>query len=162
MVSAHAAAETYYVAVSSTSELNVREQPSKDAEVITVKLRGDTLETTGKTDGLWVEVYTDSYTYIYRDGQEVEEIGPLNGWVQITYLSEEKPYSGVQGTIVGAGKTCFRSEPRIDEDTEKGWIQAGDTVTVLSVFNYGEERWYRVQNDGERGFMVADYVAVAT
>lgn len=153
---AHAAADgnTYYVAVSATSSLNVRERPSKEAAVLTEKVRGDILTATGNTDGLWVEVYTDSYTYRYREGQEVEVIGPLNGWVQIIFLSEEMPYGNVNGSVV-KGKTWFRSEPRIARETEIRKLDKGEEVALLSVFACYGEMWYRVQLGKERGFMMA-------
>lgn len=157
---AHAAAPTYYVAVSESAPLNVREAPSKEANVLIEVERGTALIPTGRTDGLWVEIYTECYTYYYREGQEVEKVGPHNGWVNIQYLSEEQPYDGLTGTVTGGGKVCFRSEPVKGEKTVLRKLEPGAQVAVLSVFEYSGERWYRVRAGEERGFMMSQYVEV--
>lgn len=158
---AHAAAgDTYYVVVSDSAPLNIREGPSREANVLTTAGRGEALTPTGHTDGQWVEVYTDCYTYVYRESSGEEKIGPLNGWVMMQYLSEEPPYERTEGTITNCREVKFRSEPVVSRRTVLRKLQAGETVSLLAVFELEGTRWYRVRYGEDRGFVMAAYVGV--
>jgi uncharacterized protein YraI len=147
----------YYVAVSSTSYLNVREAPEADAEIITTLDRGDEIEATGATDGLWVEVQTESITITYREGSEPVYSEPLKGWVALSLLSLERPYSNQHGNIIGDGRVRLRDGPGGDF---LKWVYPGEEVSVLAVVEVDAQRWYRVRHGEDRGWVLADYLKI--
>lgn len=147
----------FYVAVSSTSYLNVRESPSTDSVIIATMNRGDTVTATGSTQGLWIEVQTDATIITHHSDGTAEESDPLPGWVKLSLLSMEEPYSGVSGTISGDGRVRMRDEPAGEFIK---WLNLGDSVSVLAVIEYGGHTWYRVRQEDIRGWVMSDYIII--
>lgn len=146
---------TYYVAVSSTSYANVREQPSARSKVITTLERGAEVSATGERDGLWMEVQTDSVNITYHGDGTTTQSDPLKGWIKLSLLSMEQPYSNKSGTIKGDGRVRLRDEPGGDF---MKWVYPGDDVSVLSVVELDGQQWYRIRHSDDRGWIMADYL----
>ena len=144
----------YYVATSSTSYLNVREEPTTDSKIITTLDRGATVVPTGSTQGLWVEIQTDARNITHHSDGTALQSDPLKGWVTLSLLSLEPP-SNTNGTIVGDGRVRLRNDP--DGDFLK-WVQPGDAVSVLAIVNYHENCWRRVRHGDDRGWVMAEYL----
>ncbi|MDL2318095.1 SH3 domain-containing protein [Eubacteriales bacterium OttesenSCG-928-A19] len=158
LITGTASAETtYYVATSSTSYLNVREQPNTDSKIVTTLDRGTALPATGEKSGLWIEVQTESRNITHHSDGTRTESEPLKGWVMISMLSLEQPYSNKTGTITGDGRVRLRTDP--DGDFQK-WVHPGDSVSVLAVIEINEARWYRIRHGEDRGWVMADYLEI--
>lgn len=155
---AHAEAKTmYYVAVSSTSYLNVRERPTTNADVVTTFDRGAEIAATGTMNGLWVEVQTESVTISYHSDGTKTTSDPLKGWVMLSMLSIEQPFSDKSGVVTGNGRVRLRDNP---DGSFMKWMQPGDQVGVLAVVEFDGAKWYRVRHGDDRGWLLADYLEI--
>lgn len=159
LITCAASAEiTYYVATSSTSYLNVREQPNTDAKIITTLERGAAIPATGEKSGLWIEVQTESRSTTHHSDGTKTESEPLKGWVMISMLSLEQPYSNKTGTITGDGRVRLRTDPGGDF---LKWVYPGDSVNVLAVIEINDAQWYRIRHGEDRGWIMAEYLEIS-
>ncbi|MDL2318195.1 SH3 domain-containing protein [Eubacteriales bacterium OttesenSCG-928-A19] len=158
MIATSATAEggqTYYVATSTTSVLNIREQPTTESKILTTMERGETIIATGEMRGLWVQLQYESHG-MHSDGTHTTET--ITGWAMISMLSMEEPYSNKIGTIVGDGRVRLRCDP--DGEFLK-WVQPGDEVSVLAIIDFNGSTWYRIRSGDERGFVMSDFLELA-
>lgn len=154
---AAAEATVYHVAVSTTSVLNVREEPSTTSEVVTTLARGAIVTATGEQKGLWVEVQTDIENVTrYMDGTIITN-DPYKGWVKLSMLSLEEPYTDTPGTITGNGRVRMRNDPG---GSHQRWLTPNTPVSVLSVVEFDGSLWYRVRHDKDRGWIKAEYLEI--
>lgn len=148
---------TYYAAISNTSYLNVRAQANTDSNIVTTLERGTAIQATGEKSGLWIEVQTESRTISYHSDGTKTESDPLKGWVMISMLSLEPPFSGKSGTIIGTGRVRLRYEPG---GKFLKWVHPDDTVSVLAVIEINDAKWYRIRHGEDRGWIMADYLEI--
>lgn len=145
----------YYVAVSTTSCLNVREEPTEKSVILTTLNRGEVVEATGATSGLWIEIATDAHITKHSNDGTTEKVAITKGWVKISLLSLEEPYANRTGVVVGDGRVRLRDDPN---GAFIRWVYPGDSISVLAIIEVGDTAWYRIRVDDVRGWVMKEFV----
>lgn len=124
-----------------TSDVNVRSGANTDSSILGVAKTGETLPTTGITDGgKWYRVsYDGKEGYVNRKLVSVEDLALVtkeSGTVKVTTLSN------------------VRSGPGTDY-TKLGTVDEGETLTISGLTDNG---WYEVSYDGKVGYIASNLV----
>lgn len=134
---AYGETEDRWVICQPDSFLNIREEPTKNANVCGWLFLGDQVQTDGKTNGGFIHIINAS-----------TESG--DGWVAARYLMETPTkVRTVTGYIEARSRVAVRSQPG---GKRTRWAKPGETVTV---YCYGSE--WTVTN---KGFIRSEFVAI--
>ena len=132
MIAINARAETFYVACSTTSTVNVRARASEESPIVKILDRGFSFE--------YAQEVTDNFQYI-----PIETWDGFGGYVRFDLLSVTPPVlikDAPETVIAGKGRVRLRKMPGGDL---AGWVRPGDTAVILAAMPCGaREIWRRV------------------
>ncbi|MGL4991965.1 MAG: SH3 domain-containing protein [Sarcina sp.] len=137
-----------------TTFLHFRSQPSVDSNIIeTLYNTSDIVVLSNENDG-WYEVEVNGKTG-YVDGYYLE-VGGNN--------DQSNPASSSSSTGIGTGSLVnttflhFRSQPSVDSSI----IDTLYTNSQITVLSNSENGWYKIEVDGQVGYVDAYYLQVAS
>ena len=132
--------ETIYV----TDNVNIRQEPSEDAERIGRADEGESFTRISTTDNGWSEIeYQGGSAYIKSDYVSTQAPGGVNAGVN--YIPEGK-------TLTASGAYNVRAS--MNENAERlGTTSTGDTIKVVMSY---EEGWTKVEWNDKSGYIRTD------
>ena len=142
-------------------DVNVRTQPSTDADVISSFDQGEEVTVTAETKN-WYKIQKEDYSgYVYKEGLSETAVEPKSA-EERQKIMEEQGYTGDSSVDLEYDvRTYAESFPLIlSADANIRSIPSEDGTVVTTISNgthitaLGEtERWYKIEYDGVVGFV---------
>ncbi len=129
---------TMYVSVEAGSCLNVREKPSTAGAVVFRLERGEEVS---------AEQIRSGWAYVSRAGDY--------GWASLEFLSLGTQDVEAVVSIQSPGRVRMRARP---DGPLIGWLEDGQTVTLLGEVDGETCRWARIRVRSRQGYVMRQYV----
>lgn len=127
-----------------TAVVNIRKEPTTEAEVLGQATQGQLLEVVGESeanDGVWYKVKLDESEY---------------GYVRSDLITSDISQAKSEGQVIGS-VVNIRKEPTI-EAKSVGKLTEGTIVEINGI----SDEWYKISYENKEGYIHSDYLEALT